>query len=119
MQFTNDGLRFDLLLRTVVTKWLRSLPGANAFPPRFTHVDRLLDFFVTTPASQREKLLERLLRISGERKRRRDVFPDVCRIDIDVNHARMRRERRQLAGDTIVESHTERDEQIAFGHRHV
>ena len=47
------------------------------------------------------------------------ILADLRRVDIDVNHARMRRKRRQAPGDAIVETHAQRDQQIASGHAHV
>ena len=60
------------------------------------------------------KLLQRLFDIAGDRERRRDVLADVCRIDIDVNHACLRREGREFARDAIVKSDAQRDQQIAI-----
>ncbi len=47
------------------------------------------------------------------------VLADFRRIDINMDHFRVRRKRGQPAGDTIVETNTKRDQQVGMGHAHI
>src|SRR6185369_5698643 len=108
MQLANNCLRFDLVLRSCVTKWLRSLPAADLFPPRLSLLNRFLQSLWSLLLSECVKLLQRMFHIARESKCRRYVLADVCRVDIDVNHLGLRRKRREFASDTIVKSDSQR-----------
>ena len=47
------------------------------------------------------------------------VLADLGRIDIHVDHLGVRREGGEAAGDAVVETHAERDQQVGSSHRHV
>src|SRR5688572_3057539 len=119
MQFGYYRLRFDLIQRTSEAKRLRSLPRTYLLPPDVSCSDRLLQFLFVVFSTQHEKLRKSLSRISGDRETRSYVLSDVCGIDVDMNNARVRSERGQLAGHAIVKPHAYGDQQIALGHGHV
>src|SRR4030095_2141240 len=52
------------------------------------------------------------LEIAGDRDVGLDVLVQLRRIDVDVDLFRVRRVRRELAGDAIVEAHAEGDQQV-------
>src|ERR1051325_5189984 len=67
------------------------------------------------PLRERKSVLAELLVPLGDT----EVLRYSDHIDVDVNDARLRRESGELAGDAIVKPNAERDQQIAFRHRHV
>jgi hypothetical protein len=42
MEFADNCLRFNLILRSVESQWLRSLPLSDPRPPRLSILNRLL-----------------------------------------------------------------------------
>ena len=75
------------------------------------------------PASVRSTTLfsfwQNALQIAHDRDIGVAILADLGGIDVDVNHAGMRRKGGEPAGHAIVEAHAERDEQIGVVHRHV
>ncbi len=64
----------------------------------------------------RNEVLEHGGHVSDDRHVRLAVLADLRRIDVDVDHARARRERVELAGDAVIEAGADGDEQIAALH---
>ena len=56
-------------------------------------------------------------RVTDDRDVGRDVLGDLGRVDVDVDELGARRELRQLAGDPVVESSPDRDDQVRLVHR--
>ncbi len=64
----------------------------------------------------RDEVLEHGGHIADDRHVRLTVLADFRRIDVDMDHARARRERVELARDAVVETCADRDQQIATLH---
>ena len=62
---------------------------------------------------------EHLLQGADHRDVRLAELPDLGRVDVEVDDRRARRERRELAGDAVVEARADGDEQVALVHRPV
>ena len=67
----------------------------------------------------RGELRQRELERADDRDVRVADLPDLGRVDVEVDHLRARRERRDLAGDAVVEARADGDDQVGLVQRPV
>ena len=63
------------------------------------------------------QLGDHVLAVADDRDVDQPVLPDLGRVDVHVDDLGVGRERRQLAGDAVVEARAERDQQVGPLHR--
>ena len=112
----DDGLRFDLAALRIVLQAVARAPLLDLLPPVADLIERLLRFFLL---QQFKHLIQYLTRIADDRHIRRHRFRNRGRIDIDMQHRRIRAVLRQIVGCAIVKTHADGKDDIGVMHRHV
>src|SRR3989442_1207453 len=119
MEFANQVLWLEWIRRTRIGKRLKSLPSANLFPPWPPQLKALADFIRPSRFEFGEKCVEEIFRIRGDRQIGGEVLSNVGPVDVYVNYASIWGKGGELAGDPIVESRADGNQQITFRDGHI
>ena len=110
-------LRLDFGFRERRNQRILFPPCANLFPPgakpRPIHGPRI------HLAQHGVQLLQHTFHITDDRQISMTILRDFRRIDVNVNHLSMRRERLQPSRNTVVKTNAQGDDQIGVIHAHV
>ena len=106
-------LGLDDPLRIAESERIARPPAVDRAPP---FGERALVGPMRPSAPQPHHVLEHMGAIADDAEIDLDVLVDRRRVDVDMDFARLRRERVEAAGDAVVESGADADHQIAIMH---